>query len=76
MYRPDPHGPIEAIARHAPAMLDQVGMATCRGCACDDWHACPGGCAWVEDPLGQGDLCSSCLIRIWNGQPLPLEAPS
>lgn len=27
----------------------------CRVCGCDDEHACPGGCWWVED-----DLCSAC----------------
>ncbi len=27
----------------------------CRGCGCDDDHACPGGCRWVEP-----DLCSAC----------------
>lgn len=51
-----------------------VGVPVCRGCGCDDWHACPGGCAWVEDPADLGDLCSTCLVRIWNDEPLPLEA--
>ena len=27
----------------------------CRICGCDDFHACPGGCSWVEP-----DLCSAC----------------
>jgi hypothetical protein len=27
----------------------------CRICGCDDNHACPGGCWWVEK-----DLCSAC----------------
>lgn len=27
----------------------------CRVCGCDDDHACPGGCFWVEP-----DLCSAC----------------
>lgn len=28
---------------------------TCRVCGCIDEHACPGGCAWVDD-----SLCSAC----------------
>ena len=57
------------------ATLDELATGgRCRGCGCDDWHACPGGCAWVEDPDGRGELCSSCLIRIWNGERLPLDA--
>lgn len=46
---------------------------TCRGCGCSDRRACPGGCAWVEDPEGLGDFCSRCLIDTWNGVNLPLE---
>ena len=30
----------------------------CRKCGCDDLHACPGRCYWVED-----DLCSACVAR-------------
>lgn len=33
---------------------------TCRVCGCTDFEACEGGCVWVEDPAGLGDLCSSC----------------
>ncbi len=28
---------------------------TCRVCGCTSYHACPGGCNWIEP-----DLCSSC----------------
>lgn len=31
---------------------------TCRVCGCDDFHACPGGCYWVEE-----DLCSACAAK-------------
>jgi hypothetical protein len=33
----------------------------CRVCGCTDHDACPGGCWWVEDPEGIGELCSACL---------------
>lgn len=49
-----------------------TGVTACRGCGCTDDRACPGGCAWVDDPSGEGELCSACLIRIWNREPLPL----
>lgn len=31
------------------------GEKKCRVCGCDWFHACTGGCYWVEE-----DLCSSC----------------
>jgi hypothetical protein len=34
-------------------------LSKCRVCGCDDLHACPGGCHWVEP-----DLCSNCQIVI------------
>lgn len=30
----------------------------CRECGCDQLHACPGGCSWVEY-----DLCSACADK-------------
>jgi hypothetical protein len=33
----------------------------CRVCGCTDQQACQGGCAWVPDPAGLGELCSRCL---------------
>lgn len=33
----------------------------CRVCGCDWFHACPGGCYWVED-----DLCSTCAEDLAN----------
>ena len=35
-------------------MLD-TQVRTCRVCGCDERHACPDGCEWVE-----ADLCSLC----------------
>lgn len=32
----------------------------CRVCGCTENNACPGGCAWVEDPMLLGELCSAC----------------
>jgi ParB family chromosome partitioning protein len=39
---------------------DEFDVPTCRTCGCTDEHACDGGCSWVEDPQGLGDLCSAC----------------
>lgn len=36
------------------------GAPSCRVCGCTDLAACPGGCAWVGDPLLIGGLCSAC----------------
>jgi ParB-like chromosome segregation protein Spo0J len=36
-------------------------VPTCRECGCTDEEACEGGCSWVEDPEGIGDLCSACV---------------
>lgn len=48
----EPASPEEARA----LMVRNLGtMRKCRVCGCDDFHACPGGCFWVED-----DLCSAC----------------
>ena len=30
-------------------------LGVCRGCGCDDLHACESGCWWIEV-----DLCSAC----------------
>ncbi|HEY7202431.1 MAG TPA: ParB/RepB/Spo0J family partition protein [Candidatus Dormibacteraeota bacterium] len=45
-------------------------VPTCRVCGCTTEEACPGGCTWVEDPAGLGDLCSRCLA----GERVDLEA--
>lgn len=48
----EPASPKEARA----LMVRNLGtMRKCRVCGCDDFHACPGGCSWVED-----DVCSAC----------------
>ncbi len=55
--------PSEADRKHLEEAdeeeVDEV--LTCRVCGCTDEAACEGGCEWVEDPAGIGDLCSSCL---------------
>ena len=35
-----------------------LGMK-CKYCGCDDYHACPGGCFWVEE-----ELCSRCAEEV------------
>lgn len=48
----EPATPEEALA----LMSTTVGnIKKCRVCGCDDFHACPGGCSWVEP-----GLCSAC----------------
>lgn len=39
-------------------------MPACRVCGCTDEQACDGGCEWVEDPEGLGELCSRCLLQV------------
>lgn len=41
-------------------MSTGTDVARCRVCGCTEDRACPGGCHWVFDRTGQGDLCSSC----------------
>lgn len=37
--------------------MNAIAIRTCRGCGCDDLHACqPEGCYWAE-----ADLCSHCV---------------
>jgi len=40
---------------------EESELPTCRVCGCTDEEACEGGCHWVEDPDGMGELCSRCL---------------
>lgn len=54
-------------------MVEAPSTPTCRGCGCSEYRACPGGCCWVDDPEGVSDFCSSCLVRWWNGERLPLD---
>lgn len=35
--------------------VDGQRVMVCRECGCDDLHACPGGCYWLE-----AHLCSAC----------------
>lgn len=43
---------------------DTFDVPACRICGCTDERACAGGCWWVEDPEGEGDLCSACLTEV------------
>lgn len=45
----------------------EADIPVCRVCGCTDDNACPGGCCWVEDPEGLGDLCSACFARMYPG---------
>lgn len=46
------------------SFFETEGVAVCRGCGCDDLHACPGGCAWAEVDRERGTgLCSRCAAR-------------
>ena len=43
----------------------RLTVFTCRGCGCDDNHACPGGCSWtLLDRPEPGEeltgICSAC----------------
>lgn len=38
--------------------------AYCRVCGCTELSPCEGGCSWVADPEGLGDLCSACLMGV------------
>jgi hypothetical protein len=35
-------------------------LPACRVCGCTEERACAGGCWWVDDGPGGGDLCSAC----------------
>lgn len=46
-------------------ILDDLSLTAadktfCRMCRCTNDRACAGGCWWVVDPAGIGDLCSAC----------------
>ncbi len=45
------------------AGLGEDYLPICRVSGCTDEAACEGGCSWIEDPAGIGDLCSSCLSQ-------------
>lgn len=38
-----------------------MNLATCIGCGCDDFHACPDGCYWLRVDYSAGlGVCSEC----------------
>lgn len=46
------------------AEVEVLGDAECRVCGCTEDEPCEGGCSWVKDPEGLGDLCSRCRAAI------------
>lgn len=53
------HGiPVVDSLDELPARQEDV--PACRVCGCTDEAACPGGCHWIPDPTGAGDLCDRC----------------
>ncbi|MGE5572977.1 MAG: hypothetical protein ACM3ZU_08175 [Bacteroidota bacterium] len=58
--RSNPWRQLVQTARTTAAGLG-LDVARCRVCGCTDDNACEGGCYWVQDPEGLGDLCSRCL---------------
>ena len=37
----------------------RIRIRKCRVCGCTNYHACAGGCYWVEP-----DLCSKCADKV------------
>lgn len=60
--RPNPWRKLVQLAREVRE--GDPGEARCRVCGCTEDEPCEGGCWWVEDPEGLGDLCSSCLFEL------------
>lgn len=62
------------------ALLDREPLRTCRGCGCDDDHACVVGgvaCCWVlldvDVPSG---ICSACAVKLgWDIAAMASIAP-
>jgi hypothetical protein len=49
--------------------VSAIDVAECRICRCTEDDACDGGCWWVADPVGLGDLCSGCeQLALWLEQ--------
>jgi hypothetical protein len=52
---------------NAGALLATIGQwgdedeGRCRVCGCTEQLSCEGGCTWVADPEGMGDICSRCV---------------
>jgi hypothetical protein len=46
----------------------QPQVFVCRGCGCDDNHACEGGCSWVLLDIDQTTgVCSACAVELqWH----------
>jgi hypothetical protein len=50
-----------AQASYEPLPFTNDDVVSCRSCGCTEQYACPGGCWWVPDPDGLGDICSACV---------------
>ncbi|MBP2704471.1 hypothetical protein JOL79_11660 [Microbispora sp. RL4-1S] len=56
---------IEANAPTAPPVVIvdlPDDEPACRICGCTEMQACPGGCCWVPDPEGKGEICSAHFV--------------
>lgn len=59
--------PSTTIARQVDAgafNTEGIEEPECRWCGCTPSDPCPGGCFWIPDPEGIGDLCSRCGIQM------------
>lgn len=66
----------EVVLGGVPTTPGAIQVRRCRACGCTDNRACPGGCAWVNDPL-LGDLCSACAEPPTRSVPeLPVKPDS
>lgn len=59
------------IRTRTQAQRDAINVRTCRGCGCDDNHACitdDGPCAWVLLDIGTPTgFCSECAHEVgWD----------
>lgn len=68
------HRLMQAFMLGASKMADIGRVATCRGCGCDDNHACINAetkqpCHWLTvDRLAGTGICSECAALLHNGE--------
>jgi hypothetical protein len=49
--------------------MSALTKASCIGCGCDDFHACPDGCSWLRVDYDEGKgVCSECEehVEAWD----------
>lgn len=61
-YCPQCGRPIVKVVEYRDPYED---VPRCRVCGCTEDEPCEGGCYWVEDPEGLGELCSRCFERLY-----------